>query len=221
VATGRLTGKVTDRVTNLPLAQVEVLVGEASERDRVFKTQTAADGSFHLEGLPQGKSLLVSTQPVIGSVVYKQEVGAPLVLGQGVQPPDMNLACTQTTTFGNLEVRYGSVAARPLTLSLLRDRNDFADGQSRHVLARHYTLPADRTTVTYTHIPAGRYSVLFGPLGGVPSGVHEEKDVRVKAGETVILTPPEAYPATLPRPTHQPDPPRGGDYPKVVHHPHL
>jgi|GEM_PF-2822558 hypothetical protein len=159
-----LSGRLTDRVTGVALAQATVVAQNAQNGTLYAKADTGADGSYTLTRLPLGVPIRVVSQPVTGAVVYGTEVSAPVTLVQGTPPAPVDLAFAQVQQTGRVEGARAPRAFPGRKVALVQSR-DLGGGTTLKVVIR-LVRAADDGSFQFNSVPPGDYEVHF--LGGRP-----------------------------------------------------
>ena len=100
---GTLTGRLTDRDSGGPLAQVAVLAQRADEPFLIERTVTNLDGTYRLVRLPLGVPIRVVGQPVHGVIAYAAGGSEPVTLAEDVPAEPVDLAFAPVALTGTVE----------------------------------------------------------------------------------------------------------------------
>lgn len=103
VQVGTLSGRLTDRDSHGPLAQVEVLAQRADEPFLLERAVTDASGNYTFTRLPLGVPIRVVSQPVHGVIAYAAGAGDPVTLAKDVQAGPVDLAFGSVPLTGTVE----------------------------------------------------------------------------------------------------------------------
>lgn len=191
LATGSISGTLTDEATALPLAGATVYaqsLDTTGEPSIARSTLTGADGTYTLDLLPIGGSYYVVSQPKAGGKVYSAKVGPEMALTDQTPIFTFSAAFTATDALGHIAGTVTPVAE--------------AD-QGDHIFLRKALAPLGSAetplfiveTTTGIVTAEGVVPALEGfAFMDIPAGDYSVKGQRVE-GETVTASLPE--PVTL------------------------
>lgn len=190
---GKITGKLTDLTTSLPLANVKVTAQAVHALKILDSAVTQPDGTYTLANLPLGMPLRVVSQPVHGAVVYGTALSAPLKLVQGAGPQPVDLALSMVGSCGAVAGQVPHRTGRvPMDELVLVHKVPMPQGETLSAVVR--TAPYRPGAFRFEALPPGTYElrytdkILILPGPGrprrAPGPTPHVMPVKVKAAET-------------------------------------
>ena len=164
-ATVLVAGRLTDRHSGLPLAQVVVLVQNASNSrlKLLGKAVTDGNGSYSFANLPLGVPLRLVSQPLLGVISYDSQASEVITLIQGMPAQVVNLTFEPLHLPGRLEGGPWQGPAgqvRPSHVQVVQLKGA-GQGQVSKQILRVVTLGEDGSFQA-EGLPAGNYELQYG-----------------------------------------------------------
>jgi hypothetical protein len=161
LATGAISGRLTDAQTGAGLADVGVTAQELDgngEATLVRSARTGADGSYLLDLLPLGGTYFVVSQPVLGEASYAARSSAGVPVTEAAPAPTVDLSFPLAAAVGGVAGKITPAAEADGDLVLARANLD-AGGTSRSLIVRTAVPAVVSGVETYAMelLPAGGY----------------------------------------------------------------